>query len=275
MRSLPAVDAVLGRTRRRRIANVAVLAASIVLGFDAAVVEPNAVERTRHSIPAPLAAPLIIAHLSDLHTHGLGSRERRMLSMLAESRPDLIVLTGDTVDEGDVGVAHDVLAALHAPLGVFAVQGNWEHWRPPATAKEAFAAAGVTLLVNEGRLIRPDLWLAGFDDAMAGEPDPARALRDAPRGAYRIALFHSPAAFDEIAAGIDLGLAGHTHGGQVRVPFLPPLWLPYGSGRFVAGWYDAGKARMYVSRGVGTSIAPVRFACRPEVAVISLIPREG
>jgi predicted MPP superfamily phosphohydrolase len=270
-----AVTALFGRTRARRIANVAVLAAAFLLLLDAAVVEPNAIELTRHPVQAAIAKPLTLAHLSDLHTHGLGLREQRMLALLAESRPDLIVLTGDTVDGGDVGVAHDVLAALHAPLGVFAVQGNWEHWRPPPDEKEAFAVAGVTLLVNEGRIIRPDVWLVGLDDAMAGDPDPERAFRGAPAGAYTIALFHSPAAFESIAPNIDLALAGHTHGGQVRVPLLPPLWLPHGSGRFVAGWYETGQARMYVSRGVGTSIVPVRFACRPEVAIISLVPGNG
>jgi predicted MPP superfamily phosphohydrolase len=159
---------------------------------------------------------------------------------------------------------------LHAPLGVFAVLGNWEHWQPPAAAREELARSGVTLLTNEGRLIAPGIWLAGVDDALAGNPDPDRALRDAPPGAFRIAIFHSPVAFDDMASRIDLALAGHTHGGQVRAPFLPPLWLPPGSGRFVAGWYESGKARMYVSRGVGTSIVDVRFACRPEVAIIRI-----
>jgi predicted MPP superfamily phosphohydrolase len=82
-----------------------------------------------------------------------------------------------------------------------------------------------------------------------------------------------PEFFDSLASRIDLAFAGHTHGGQVRVPGFGPLWLPAGSGRFVAAWYTAANARMYVSRGVGTSILAARFACAPEVALVTLQPR--
>ncbi len=78
-----------------------------------------------------------------------------------------------------------------------------------------------------------------------------------------------------IAPRLDLAFAGHTHGGQVRLPLIGALWTPPGSGRYVAGWYsmsEAPRARMYVSRGVGTSVLPVRFLCRPEVALITLQP---
>jgi hypothetical protein len=88
----------------------------------------------------------------------------------------------------------------------------------------------------------------------------------------RLALFHSPDLFDAVAPKVDLALAGHTHGGQVSLPLLGPPWLPPGSGAYVDGWYQRGAARMHVSRGVGTSILPVRFLCRPEVAVVELIP---
>ena len=75
---------------------------------------------------------------------------------------------------------------------------------------------------------------------------------------------------DRIAGKCDLALAGHTHGGQVRLPWLPPLWLPRGSGRFVEGWYEREGSQMYVCRGIGMSILPIRFFCRPELAVITV-----
>lgn len=93
-----------------------------------------------------------------------------------------------------------------------------------------------------------------------------------PADAFRLAVFHSPATFDDIAGKIPVALAGHTHGGQVRIPLLPPIWLPYGSGDYVDGWYEKNGSRMYVTRGVGVSILPVRFLCRPEVAFITLTP---
>ncbi|MDF2694106.1 MAG: metallophosphoesterase, partial [Labilithrix sp.] len=141
--------------------------------------------------------------------------------------------------------------------------------------RATFESVGATFLVNEGKLARPDVWLAGLDDPMSGAPHLAAALEGAPSGATKIALFHSPELFDGIAPSIDLALAGHTHGGQVRIPLLGALWLPPGSGRFVAGWYDApeGAARLYVSRGIGTSQLNVRLFCRPELAIVTLTPR--
>ena len=68
------------------------------------------------------------------------------------------------------------------------------------------------------------------------------------------------------------GLAGHTHGGQIRFPGFPPLWLPSGSGAFASGWYPKGKNRLYVSRGIGVAMPPVRFACRPELAIFGFVP---
>lgn len=241
---------------------------------DAFFVEPNWIEVSRYSVPAPLATPLKIAHLSDLHTSGVGFRERRLLRLLDAERPDLIIVTGDTVasgGKGDYGKSRQMLARLHAPLGVWLVRGNWENWRPVRNERAYYAAAGVNLLVNEARAAREDVWLAGFDDAVSGTPDREAAFRMVKPGAFVIALFHSPAYFDQVAGQSALALAGHTHGGQVRIPLVPPLWLPHGSGRFLAGWYEEKGSRMYVSRGVGTSVLPVRFLCRPEVAILNLV----
>ena len=128
---------------------------------------------------------------------------------------------------------------------------------------------GARLLSNEVHELRPGVWLAGFDDVYS-DPN-AGALGQIPSGAFVIALFHSPTYFDAIAGRVDLALAGHTHGGQVRLPFVSP-WLPPGSGRYVAGWYEAGGSKLYVSRGIGTSMLPLRFRCRPELALITVGP---
>lgn len=85
-----------------------------------------------------------------------------------------------------------------------------------------------------------------------------------------IGLFHSPASFDSVAGSWPLALAGHTHGGQIRLPFVKPLWLPEGSGSYVAGWYEGKGSKLYVSRGVGTAMLPLRFLCRPELALITI-----
>ena len=172
----------------------------------------------------------------------------------------------------DLEPAREVLGRLHAPLGVFVVRGNWENWNKPPNEASFYASVGATLLVNEGRLLRRDIWIAGLDDPMSGAADIGASQVGAPPDALRVVLFHSPEYFDDAAPKIDLAFAGHTHGGQVRIPLLGPLWMPPGSGRFLEGWYTTGSARMLVSRGVGTSLLPVRLFCPAEVAMVDIRP---
>lgn len=253
--------------RRSRIAAAGALA---LMALDAVVLEPRWVVVTRPVLAAPVRAPVRVMHITDLHGTEPGILERRVLEVLDREKPDLVVLTGDTTDRGSLAGERSFLAALHAPLGVFAVRGNWEHWRPAADEELVYREAGITLLVDEARRVRDDLWVVGFDDATAGAPDVERALRGVPSGVATLALTHSPALFDRVAGRVSVLLAGHTHGGQVRIPLLPPLWLPPGSGSYTEGLYASAGSTLYVSRGLGTSMLPVRAFCRPELAVPTL-----
>ncbi len=238
-------------------------------------VEPSWIEVTRHQIPADIERPLKLIQLSDLHTYEFGTREKKVLEILQLERPDAIVISGDTVaNKGDWKSVSVLLSRIRAPRGVFLVRGNWEHWRPDPDELKVYESSGVTFLNNEARPLFEKIWVAGLDDSLAGAPDQRDAFAKIPRDAFTIALFHSPAYFDSINSPVDLGLSGHTHGGQLRIPFLPPLWLPEGSGVYVEGWYTQGSNRMYVSRGVGNSILEMRFACRPEVAVFQFEPSQ-
>ncbi len=240
-------------------------------------IEPFNIEVTRHQISAPLNSPIKIAHLSDLHTYGIGRLEKKMLSILAQEKPDLIVITGDLIsaDDGYEG-CHEVLKTLDAPLGVWVVVGNHENWTSQKVRKtygkfqNYYESAGVNFLFNSSKKIRDDLWIMGLDDASTGRPDINTALVGVPETAYKITLFHSPAYFDETAGKSNLVFAGHTHGGQVRVPFMKPFWLPKGCNEYDKGWFERNGSKMYVSRGLGTSIHPIRFNCRPEIAIITL-----
>ncbi len=260
-------------SRGRRNGLLFVFALTLALCAWSLFVEPNWVEVTHPVVHARISKPLTIAHLTDLHLRSMGRREHTVLAVLARARPDAIVITGDTVDDGEGVAAQAFLSKLSAPLGVFAVRGNWEHWRPILPDPEApFRGSHIQLLQNEAHQLRDTVWIVGFDDATAGEPNAAAALRQVPQAAYIVAAMHSPAFIDDVRGDIDLALAGHTHGGQVALPWFGPLWLPQGSGEFVAGLYRRGRAQMYVSRGVGTSVLPVRFWCRPEVALIRVGP---
>lgn len=255
-----------GRKLRRASAALALLCA-----VDA-VVEPHLLVVSHHTRSAPMKR-VRVAHLSDLHTHGFGLRERRLVEQVARERPDLVAITGDTVDDGDLEVARPVLTALAAtkpPLGVVAVHGNWEHWRPVQGDIRAFyASTGVRFLDNESVKVRDDLWIVGLDDPLAGHFDVGAAFAGVPAQVATIALMHAPIGHPAIDGRATIALAGHTHGGQVRIPLLGPVWRPPGSGDYDRGWYES-KTPLHVSSGTGTSVLRVRFACLPEIAILDL-----
>jgi uncharacterized protein len=244
-----------------------------VLGGYATFIEPKRIEVTHQTFVGNIRKPLRIAHISDLHTHGFGPLERTLVILLRRENPDLIVITGDTVDGGTLAPARDLLANISAPLGVWVVRGNWERWTVDEDERAFFNGLGAKFLDNTGALARDDLWIAGLDDPASGTPDLARALQGAPSDSFKLVLMHAPDYFAKVAGRFDLALAGHTHGGQVVLPLYGPLWLPEGGRRYVRGFYSQNNSHLYVSRGVGTSIAPMRLGCRPELAIIELRPR--
>ncbi|MBI2884861.1 MAG: metallophosphoesterase family protein [Candidatus Omnitrophica bacterium] len=238
-------------------------------------IEPRWIEVTRHRVIAPVSAPITLAHLTDLHTTRMGPRERRLLALLDRHAPDVIVITGDTVStNGRPEQCRAFLSRLRAPLGVWAVRGNWESLKPTTNDRAFYESLNIRLLMNESAAVRSDLWLAGLDDSIFGSSDAAAALAGIPAAAATIALFHAPADFPAVAGKCALALAGHAHGGQIGIPGLRRWWLPRGCGSFIAGWYAQGGSRLYVSRGIGTSMLPIRFGARPELALMTLQPSE-
>lgn len=264
-----------GLTRRKwfRSLTVVLVVLAIAAGIDSLFIEPFRIEVTHFDIQAPLAAPLKIVQLADVHTHGMGRNERKAMQIFAEEKPDLIVVVGDCLGNGagNYEMCKQFYQKLHAPLGVWVVRGNWENDRPVHRERMFYAESGVHILVNANASPRPDFSLVGLDD-ISGKPRLDAALSGVRPGVYRIALFHSPGYFDQIAGRVNLCITGHTHGGQVRLPFVPPLWLPKGCGRFVEGWYEEEGTRMYVNRGLGMSNLPIRFLCRPEITFFTLHP---
>ncbi len=253
----------------------AVLLLGILALLDALFVEPYWIQVTHSTIEGNVSAPLKIAHLTDLHTSHLGLREKKLLRLLDQEAPDVIVITGDTLSGwGTYAGEGELLKRLHAPLGVWMVRGNWEDSYPRREEHKFYASFGVHFLLNQSAQIRDGVWLIGLDDPTFGHPDLASALSRVPPDAYRIALFHSPEFFSASASRYDLALAGHSHGGQVRIPFVKPLWLPTGVGRYLEGWFAQDGSRMYVSRGVGMTFLPIRFLCRPELSIVTIKPVE-
>lgn len=242
----------------------------------AVAIEPFLIEVTHHSVSAPIHTPLKIAHLTDLHTKGIGRREEKLLSILDVEKPDIIVVTGDTNSGGaNYGDCRKLLSRFKAPFGVFLVRGNWENWFPLEGSEEHefYRSLGVTFLLNENTRVNDEVSIVGLDEMVWGQSRPEAAFKGIDPKSYTIALFHSPAEYDEVSARCNLAFTGHSHGGQICLPFIGSVWLPRGCGSYVKGWYSKGDSKMYVSRGLGTSILPMRLLSRPEVAFFYITPR--
>ena len=233
---------------------------------------------TEHDVPLPgLTRPLSILHLTDVHLRERDDALTELCRQLRGLHPDLVLITGDVVTRGWQQDAVDTfLGALPpAPLGRFAVMGNWEYWSKakPERWGPILAGHGVRLLREEVCDLGP-ISLAGTDDHWAGTPEPERLLAQLPPDKPAVVMTHSPDIVPRlIHPQIGLVLAGHSHGGQVRLPGLGAVWTPRGTGAYIGGWYQDGGRSLFVSRGLGWSVAPVRLFCPPELAWIRLSPR--
>ncbi len=235
--------------------------------------------RSHHRIGIPgIQRPIQVLHLTDVHIRTPCEWLDQLCEALADETPDLVAITGDVVTKGwtQESVEQFLSAIPEAPLGRFAVLGNWEHWTgaDPETWTRLCSAHGIEVLNNRW-VQREDLFIAGTDDWLSGCPDIDSALNGIPPDAPTLVLTHSPGFFPEISThGIHLALSGHSHGGQVRIPIIGALWVPRGTEDLVAGWYEENGSHLFVSRGIGWSIAPVRLWCPPELASIQLLPTE-
>jgi len=224
---------------------------------------------------------LRIVHLTDIH-HGLYFSAEAMLAAveLANSlEPDIVALTGDYVSysRNFAHSAAELLGGLRARRGLFAVLGNHDFRVGADLVTRALRRHGIEVLRNRHTVVRSgsaELHLAGVDD-IGYNASLSRALRSIPRGRPVVLLSHNPQIVASAAHySVDLVLSGHTHGGQVRLPFLErrkdgnPLHR-----RFVTGWDAWGGTRVYISRGIGTIVLPLRVACPPEMPVFTLAAR--
>lgn len=249
------------------------------------MVEPRflTVYRVNMTIPGlPRAfAGLRIVQITDIH-HGPFldiSRVEASVDLANSLRPDLIALTGDYVHRSPRFIApcHRALSALRAPLGVYGVLGNHDHWEDADLTKEEMKRAGIVELTNTNRWIeRGGEWLciAGVGDLWEDEQLLDRALAGAPENGAVILLSHNPDYNEQMNdRRVKLMLSGHTHGGQVVLPLLGPPLLPSKHGqKYASGLVRDGWKQVYVSRGVGVVWPPIRFRCRPEVTLITLQP---
>ncbi|KAB2668817.1 MAG: hypothetical protein DVB31_06170 [Verrucomicrobia bacterium] len=248
-------------SRRRWLAHALWAAPSLVAG-DAGWVEPDWIAvRTRRMSDAPKTR---FVQFTDVHHKGNDARLRRLVELVNGLGPDFACFTGDLIEEARFAApALDILAGLRCPL--FGVPGNHDHWSRAdfGAFRRTFAATGGAWMMDEVRVAPGGrVRMMGFDRSMA-------RLRPEP-GVFNLVLMHYPAWADDLPFRAELLLAGHTHGGQVRVPFYGALATPQESGRYEMGAYETPAGPLYVNPGIGTLLMDVRLNCRPELTVFEV-----
>jgi predicted MPP superfamily phosphohydrolase len=256
----------------------------------AAMIEPHQIEITHQTIaieklPAEFQG-LRVVQLSDVHHSPFLDEERinEAVRMANDLRPDLVALTGDYISHSRDYIAPcaRALGRLRAAHGIFAVLGNHDHWTDGAMMRGALADQGIRVLCNESERIErgsSHIRLAGVDDLMVKRDDLRKAMEETSWDETRILLSHNPAIIREAArAGVDLVLSGHTHGGQINWRLLTgrkdrkiARWLRRPSRRLIRGHAQLASTQLYVNRGLGTVVVPLRYGCPPEITLLEIV----
>lgn len=270
------------KTRRAALRLIGMGAAS---GLWAGGIEPELLSVTRRTLSLPRWPRALdgfrLALLTDLH-YRPGPDDaliEKLQPALADLRPDLIAITGDLVTANQSSLSECLRALRHlaAPQGIFASPGNHDRWLcSPSKIKKEIEDAGMSYLCNDNTTLAikgEKILLTGLDSYWGGHPEPGRAWKGHQPDTPVICLVHEPDPFESLhqARPLDLQLSGHTHGGQCRVPLIgyAPAKVKYGR-NFIYGEYQRSRSRLFVGRGMGTVGPRVRFACPPELALLTL-----
>ena len=264
-------------------------AVAVIGGIDGLLVEPKNLVAERVAVHLKRLPEEFegfrIAQISDFHFGPYMGRAgvERAVRLAEPFNPDLVVLTGDFVSHpfrkpnGPAGARHaepcaHVLATIKAQT--LAILGNHDHWNDADIVHAVLKERGINVLRNQAIPLergKSRIWVSGVDDVYVGAADLPRALRGVPTSELTILLAHEPDFATHVAKyRVDLQLSGHSHGGQVRIPFIGAPVLPKLGVRFPKGLYQIGSLTLYTNVGIGTVNLPVRFDCPPEITLITL-----
>jgi len=253
---------------------------------DAYWIEPNWLKTEHVVIHDPELAEVLegvkVVQISDIHLQGgLGNLERNLIAEINALKPDLLFITGDFFSDKqkmelatEVSALSELIRSFKTTMGIFGVPGNYDGpLKNPAIMKK-IKAAGIDILINENRAValpnHKTLYLAGFG-YFRKKNEKLKTFSGIPSDAPVVLLAHDPDNFDEaIEAGVNLLLVGHTHGGQIGIPFLVEKSKKANKSPFMRGLFVRGRTKMYVNRGIATTHVPIRFFNRPEITVIEV-----
>lgn len=272
------------RFRRRQLRILTKIVGSLAVGVGSLgysyLVEPFWVEVTRTTVQLPNLPPafegLRLLLIADTH-YGwrVGDQQmERVIALANRQRADVICLLGDYVTRRAGYTFPYQLADLRANSGIFAVLGNHDYFGNQQRNSDHLRECGATVLRNAGFVLEragQRLYFAGVEDIRQHDYDLRASLRDSQPNDCRILLAHNPDFIDRLGdQRIDLMLCGHTHGGQVLLPFFGTPHLPLKHEELLRGLYRVGKTQVYVNRGIGMSGIPHRLRARPEISVLRL-----
>jgi predicted MPP superfamily phosphohydrolase len=274
-----------GKFRIAAVLSIFCLIVGAVIAWRARHVAPYRAEVAHVVVQLPRKhrhlAGLTIGFVTDTHVgpHFAASHLEPIVERLQQIRPDILLFGGDYICESPRFMAHaaEVLGrmASTARFGAWGVLGNHDLANLRQRVVPALDNAGIAILENEAACVatdRGELWIVGIDDAQLGEVDLVRAFTQVPADAAAICLWHEADLAEESAPfGAFLQLSGHSHGGQVRLPWIGPIATPTMGKRYVRGRYQVEDMQLYVSSGIGVYRPPVRFNCPPELTIVQLI----
>ena len=277
--------------RRRFITASGIVGTASLAGYSM-LVEPDLIEFTYHAINGSSDYAFRFAQISDLHLKTISRQHERIGIQLSKENLDLIIITGDSIDSnGQLQILDHFMSMLKSSIPKYAILGNWEHWGGVSVPKlaDVYSRWNCDLLVNRSAQLNlgdRSILVTGLDDFIGGVPSPTFALKDVEPQEDHFLLAHCPQYLDKLLyfrsaeplpleshKEVDLKqysfsniFSGHTHGGQINLLGMTPF-VPQGSGRYIKGWFNNNGHQLFVSRGVGTSILPVRIGSVPEIAI--------
>ncbi len=258
---------------------LAVTAALLVVVYMVETVIPQVtVTRIESPALASFFSGRVVAQITDIHTVRMSWREQLTIRALREIKPDLIIMTGDYVESNtDFDQLEEFLTDIDKIAPTIASLGNNDYCCKERV-EEAFGKTGIMLLENQAAVLTDgadSVYVIGLEDNFLWRDDYFAATDGVPPGAPRIVLGHAPAISEKIDPdGVQLILSGHLHGGQIIVPFYGPLarnTVCFATRMYTAGPYQVDGMNLYSNRGIGTSVIPLRFLSRPEIAVFDFV----
>lgn len=262
------------------ISMIALGAGLAIYGF---FIEPKRITTKHYDLgdTASQQAPVRLLQLSDIHLQKNYSTKQleKIVAVANKEKPDIVVFTGDLFDNfasyGPYEETIEALSKLEAPLGKYAVWGNHDYGGGASRVYASIMAeSGFQLLENAGRMIpladQKNLYLAGIDDSLFGAPSIQQAMTARTDADYSVLLSHEPDVVEPaVEYDVSLILSGHSHGGQVRIPFFPVTTAL--AKKYISGFYTLGdQTELYVNTGLGTTMIPIRIGVPPQIAVFDL-----